>query len=433
LFNYNGFSYKQEENMPNIDDFIRPTEWVPEFLSDMGKVIRQWGEDRYIPIRQQVDEDWHEHKLVIPLMKEVLVDLGLSAAFFPAEVGGTDMPEPMALTVIVCEELARIDSGFATACIISLWGMAPIMFEPHRNMEMVEEFGPKFCGEELYVGSMAMTEPASGADIENFGRMHGKTIQTTALLDGDEWIINGHKIWPSNSAHVGDLYTVVCTTNKGSSDPNDFALILVPADSEGVSTGKPYQKAGMAADINSDIWFDNVRVPKRYRCHGPGDDLKYWKRAITMANVASTAMSVGVMKAVYEIIKKWTTERVIAGKPLKEHSLVADMLSEVAILIESTSAWMWTYTRELDHPEIYGWEPWDERFVLKTRGLVLHANNAVERACSRAMDFMGSYGYSREFDIEKHWRDQKVIGLWMGGKGLKTLENARYWYDLETL
>jgi alkylation response protein AidB-like acyl-CoA dehydrogenase len=419
--------------MPTIDDFIRPREWVPDFLSDMGKVLRQWGEDRYVPIRQQVDEDWHDHKLITPLMKEVLVDLGLNAALFPAEVGGTDMPEPMALTALVCEELARIDSGFATACICSIWGMVPITLEPHRNMELLREFGPKFCGEELFVGSLAMTEPASGADIENFGRMHGKTIQTTATLDGDEWVINGHKVWPTNSGHVGDLYVVVCTTNRGSSDPNDFALILVPANTEGISVGKPYQKAGMSADLNTDIWFDHVRVPNRYRCHGPGDDLKYWKRAITMGNIGSAAMSIGVMKAVYEIIKKWTSERVIAGKPLKEHSLVADMLSEVAIHIESTSAWMWTYTREIDHPEISGWEPWDERFVLKTRGLALYANNAVERTCSRAMDYMGSYGYSREFDIEKHWRDQKVIGLWMGGKGLKTLENARYWYDLETL
>jgi alkylation response protein AidB-like acyl-CoA dehydrogenase len=309
----------------------------------------------------------------------------------------------------------------------------PMLLKPHRNMELCVELGPKFCGEELYVGCHAMTEPASGADIENIGRMRGKTIQTTATLEGDNWVINGHKIWPTNSGRVGDLYVVVCTTKKGSTDPNDFALVLVPADAEGVSVGNPYQKCGMNADMNTDVWFDHVRVPKRYRLHGPGDDLKYWKRAITMGNIGSTAMCVGIMKSVYEIIKKWTTERVIAGKPLKEHSIVADMLSEVAILIESASAWMWCYTRQLDHPDIYGWEPWDERFLLKTRGLALYANNAVERACSRAMDFMGSYGYSREFDIEKHWRDQKVIGLWMGGKTLKTLENARYWYGLETL
>jgi len=419
--------------MPTIDDFIRPKEWVSDFLSSLGKVIRQWGEERYIPIRQQVDEDWREHKIIKPLMKEVLVDLGVNSAFFPAEVGGTEMPEPMALSNVVCEELARIDSGFATACMCSIWGMMPIIFEPHRNMELLDEFGPKFCGQELFVGSFAMTEPDSGADIENYGRMQGKTIQTTATLDGDEWVINGHKIWLSNSGEVGNLYTTVCTTRPGSTDPEDIALILVPADAKGFNAGNPYQKAGMSADVNSDIWFNNVRVPKRYRLHGPGDDLKYWKRAITMGNIASTAMCVGVMKNVYEIIKTWTTERVIAEKPLKEHSMVADMLSEVAINIESTSAWMWAYTREIDHPEISGWEPWDERFELKSRGLALYASIAVEKSCSRAMDFMGSYGYSREFDIEKHWRDQKMIGLWMGGKGLKTLENARYWYDLETL
>ena len=419
--------------MPTIDDFIRPKEWVSDFVSDLGKVLRRWGEERYLPIRQQVDEDWEEHKIIEPLLKEVLVDLGINAAFFPAEAGGTEMPEPMTLISVVCEELSRIDAGFATACICSIWGLAPILFKPHRNMELLMEFGPKFCGDRLYVGCHAMTEPLSGADIENIGRMHGKTLQTTATLDGDEWVINGHKIWATNSGKLGDLFTVVCTTRKGSSDPDDFALVLVPADMKGVSTGKPYKKAGMSADMNTDIWFDHVRVPKKYRLHGPGDDLKYWKRAIAMGNVASAAMSIGIMKNVYEVIKKWTTERVIAGKPLKEHSICAAMLSEIAILIESTSAWMWTYAREMDHPEIYGWEPWDERFLLKTRGLALYANNAVEQACSRAMDFMGSYGYSREFDIEKHWRDQKVIGLWMGGKGLKTLENARYWYDLETL
>ena len=250
--------------MPTIDDFIRPREWVSDFTTELGKVIRRWGEEKYIPIRQQVDEDWSEHKLIKPLLKEVLVDLGINAAFFPAEAGGTDMPEPMALSNVICEELARIDSGFAVACICSVWGLMPILLKPHRNMELCMEFGPKFCGEELYVGCHAMTEPSSGSDVENFGLMKGKTMQTTASLDDDEWIINGHKIWPTNSGEVGNLYTVVCTTNRGSTDPNDFALILVPADAEGVSVGRPYQKAGMSADVNTDVWFDHVRVPKRY-------------------------------------------------------------------------------------------------------------------------------------------------------------------------
>ena len=419
--------------MPTIDDFIRPKEWVSEVILDLGKALRRWGNERYIPVRQQIDDDWEEHKLVKAFLKEVLVDMGLNKAFFPVEAGGMGMSEPATGTAVVCEELSRIDSGFAVSALCSTWGLIPILLEPHRNMELCMEFGPKFCGDDLYMSCHAMTEPAGGSDIENVGRIRGRSIQTTATLDGDEWIINGHKIWPTNSGSDGNLFVVLCTTRKGSTDLNDFAEILVPADVKGVSVGKPYRKCGMAADMNSDIWFDHVRVPKRYRMHGPGDDLKYFLRTISLGNIACTAMCVGIMKNVYEIIKKWTSERVVAGKSLKEHSICADMLSEVAMLIESTSAWMWQYVREMDNPKIYGWDPWDERFALKSRGLQLYSSIAVERACSRAMDFMGSYGYATEFDIEKHYRDQKITSLWQGGKVLKTLENARYWFDLETL
>ncbi len=419
--------------MPTIDDFIRPKEYISDFVADIGKVVREWTEDKLMPIRRDIDGDWQHHELIKPLMKEVLVDLGINPAFFPAEAGGSELPELMTFINIVLEELARADSGFAVAVACSVWPLIPILVEPHRNMELCMEFGPNFCGDELYVGCHAMTEPASGADVENMGVMKGKTIATTATLDGDEWIINGAKIWPTNSGEIADLFGVVCTTKLGSTDPKDFAYIFVPADAKGVSVGNPYLKAGMSADMNTDIWFDNVRVPKFYRAHEPGDDLKYWMQCISTGNIGSAAMCVGIMKNVYEIIKKWTTERVIAGKPLKEHSICADMLSEVAALIESTSAWMWQYCREHDNSALYGVDPWDEKFCLKTRGLAWHANCAVEQACSRAMDFMGSYGYSREFDIEKHWRDQKVIGLWMGGKALKILENARYWYDTQTI
>jgi alkylation response protein AidB-like acyl-CoA dehydrogenase len=421
--------------MATIDDFIKPKEWVSDLAIQTGKAVREWAEKRYRPIVHQVDEDWEKHEIIEPLLKEVLVDLGLNSAFFPAEFGGQDLPESdyMALTNIVCEELARVDAGFATACICSLWGLVPILMKPHRNMELLEEFAPKFCGSELYVGCHTITEPASGADVENLGILRGKTIKTTATLDGDEWVIDGHKIWATNSGTVGHLYSVVATTKEGSTDLDDFGLFLVPADTKGLSVGKPYHKCGMSADMNTDVWFDKVRIPKRYRFHGPGDDVKYWRRTVSMGQIGAAAFCVGIMKGVYQIIKKWTTERIIAGKPLKEHSICADMLSEVARNIESTSAWMWTYTREWDHPEIYGLDPWDEKFALKSRGLAVHASMAVERTCSRAMDFMSSYGYEREYGIEKYWRDCKIIGLWMGGYGLKTIENARYWFDLKTI
>jgi len=419
--------------MATIDDFIRPEEWISDFTKDMGKVIRDWGKDKFLPVRKQIDEDWKEHKIVEPLLKEVLVDLGINAAFFPAEAGGTDVADPATFSCVLADELGRLDSGFTTAVICSIWGMLPILLKPHRNMELCTEFGPKFCGDELYVGCNAMTEPQGGADIENLGVTHGKTIQTTARLQGGEWVINGHKIWPTNSGKVGDLYTVICTTKLGSDNEKDFALILVPADTPGVSVGGAYQKAGMAADMNSDIWFDNVRVPKRYRMHGPGDDAKYFREVITYGNLLTAAMCIGVMKNTYEIVKEWVSQRIILGKPMKEHSINAAVLSEIAVDIEATSAWVYTYARETDFPEIYGVRPWEEEMQYKTRGVSLFGSDAAVHATGRAMELMGSYGYTRDYDLEKHWRDVKMTTLWMGGRNLRILENARYWYDIQTI
>lgn len=101
-----------------------------------------------------------------------------------------------------------------------------------------------------------MTEPQGSADIENMDVIKVSTIETTAVLDGDEWIINGHKLWPTNSGGICSLFGVVCTTNPGSRDLNNFAFIFVPADK------------------NGDVWFDHFRVPKHYRAC---DIEKHWR------------------------------------------------------------------------------------------------------------------------------------------------------------
>ncbi len=418
--------------MPTIDDFLRPKEWIPDIVLDMGKVIRQWGEEKYIPVRRQIDEDWKEHKLVKPLMKELLVDLGLAKGVWPAEVGGMDIPNPATFFAVICDELSRFDSAFALAIGVSCgWPLLPVALKPHRNMELCREFGPRFCGDELYTCCMDMTEPAGGSDIENVGRMHGKTIKTSARLEGDNWVINGHKLWPSNAD--ADLHGVLCSTNPGSSNEEDIAIIYVPRDAKGVTVGAPYHKAGMAADYNSDIWFDDVRVPKRYRAHGPGDDAKYFREVLVYGNVAGACLALGVMKNTYEIIKKWTSERFVFGKPLKEHSINAAVLAEIIIDIEASSIWLYAMARQIDCPDIYGVMPWDEAMVYRSRAASLFVTDAAVHATNRAMELMGSYGYCREYDLEKHWRDVKMSQLWMGGRQLDLIEVARYWYDIETL
>jgi alkylation response protein AidB-like acyl-CoA dehydrogenase len=298
-------------------------------------------------------------------------------------------------------------------------------------MELCCEFGSKFCGDELYTCCCAMTELQGGSDVENIEFMHGKTIKTSAKLEGGDWVINGHKIWASSSN--ADLLGVACSTNPGSSNEEDFAFIYVPADTTGVTVGAPYQKAGMAADYNGDIWFDNVRVPKKYRAHGPGDDAKYFREILAYGAACGAAFALGPMKNTYEIVKKWASERVVAGKLLKEHSINAAVLAEVAINIEASSAMLHVVARQLDCPDIYGIMPWDKAMLARARAVSLFVTDAAVHATGRAMELMGSYGYARQYDLEKHWRDVKMTTLWMGSRQLDLIEVARYWYDIETL
>jgi alkylation response protein AidB-like acyl-CoA dehydrogenase len=420
--------------MPTIDDFTRPKEWIPEMIEAMAMSIREWVDDRYMPIRRKIDEDWTEHKLVKPLLKEVMVDFGLNRSVWPIDVGGLDISSLGATgvsTIRIFEELGRADCGFAVACACSLWPVIPIAQLPHRNMELCNEFGPKYCGDKLYMGCYAMTEPEGGADIENIGRIHGRTIRTTANRKGSEWIINGHKQWPTNSGKVANLFCVLCITDEGK-DEEGLRLIYVPADTRGVSVGPAYHKAGMAADMNTDIYLDDVHVPLRYNAQPVEWTMKCFNEIITIGNLGTAAFSLGVLKNTYEIIKKYASERVVAGKPLKEHSMNAVILAELAIAIEAASTYSYTMAHMVDTPDVYG-PTWSQKIVAKTRACSMFVSDMAVNHTGRIMELMGSYGYTREGDIEKHWRDSKMLQLWMGGKQLDLMEVARYFYEGETL
>ena len=292
--------------MRTIDDFTRPLESLSPMDAPLRKVVREWADNEVIPHRRKFDEDYEEHKLIEPAFDKLMGEYGMQRVLFPSDLGGWGMGGSnyfATAAYMLCEEVSRADSGMGVAFAVVHWPLLLICVEPHVNRELCEEFAPIFCSTtKARFAANAMTEPQGGADIENMDIVRGSTIQTTAVLDGDEWVINGHKIWPTNSGEVADLYGVVCTTKKGSTDLNDFAFIYVPAHTPGVSMGGPYQKAGMSADMNTDIWFENVRVPKFYRAHGPGDDLTYFTEMITYGNMASASMCLGVMKNVYDCL-----------------------------------------------------------------------------------------------------------------------------------
>jgi len=422
--------------MRSIDDFTRPKEYLSPLDDILGQIIRQWAEKYVIPYRRSFDEDWEEHRLIEPAFDILMGELGLQRVLFPEEYGGWGLGHSNyagTAAYRLMEEISRADSAMGVAFGVVFWPLIMICNEPHVNHRLCEEFAPMFCNTRKAVfAANAMTEPQGGADIENLEIVRGSTIQTTAVLEGDEWVINGHKLWPTNSGGACSLFGVVATTNPGSRDPRDFAFIFVPADTPGVTQGGPYEKAGMAADKNGDIWFEQVRVPEYYRACGPGDDYKYFKEVITFGNMGSISFVSGAMMNVYEILKEFSETNYYRGCPLKEHDAVAGVLSDIARDIDIIRILGYQYAHMIDRPDLYG-PRWSEEMVAKGRAYKYFACDRAVEDLGKAMNIMETYGSDRAWDIEKHWRDLKIVQLWMGGKQLCQMETARYYYDCQTL
>jgi alkylation response protein AidB-like acyl-CoA dehydrogenase len=289
----------------------------------------------------------------------------------------------------------------------------------------MDKFIPMFCGDTPRCGCLAITEPAGGCNIEDAAE-HGLTIRTRARLDGNEWVINGEKMWPSG-ASIADIYCVVCTT-----DPNQkedgMALIYVPKDTPGLSFGKAEEKMGMKmTDVNTAIYFDNVRVPKEYRAGGAGVDWQLFRANIGWGRLTSAPMTLGNAQAVLEIVIEYCKNRFYGGKPVRNHSLQAAMIADMAVGIESARAFYLSVATMFNNRKKYG-NPGEDYLMARASAAKVYACDVTETVCNRAMELMGSYGYARDYHVEKYLRDSKIIQIWLGGGQLGRLDVVQSYY-----
>ena len=390
----------------------------------MGRALgRQFTENEIFPVRQQIDDDKDHTQVIEPIFRRLLIDMSFQKMMVSGEA--VSMVNQMGFM----EEIARGDSGIAVALGCTNWCILPLIYEPYKRPDLLAELTAPFQEDDIHFGCFAMTEPEGGCDIEN-PRMMGRRIHTRARLDGDEWVINGAKQWPTNSG-IASLYLTVCTTDPELGDEG-IALIYVPYPIEGVSFSRFENKAGMQADRNCSIFYDDVRVPRRYRAAGPGDDAKLLHQNLAVGSVGSAIMSVGTAQNIFEIVTDYATKRVVAGKPIKEHSVNACALGDMAIGIETARTYTLNVAYMLDRPEIYG-ERWSEEMLAKSRIAKVYAADVSIMVANKAMEMMGSYGYTRDADVEKHWRDNKMMQQWLGGSHVGRLDIARHFCNLETL
>lgn len=292
-------------------------------------------------------------------------------------------------TAIVCEELAVGDLGISV--IVAQTVKFVQMFQWRASEEVCRKFLIPFRDDDRYLIATCVTEADTASDILS-GRPDAR-VATTAVLDGDTWVINGVKQWSSGAGRA-KLYRVLARTPQGN------AYILVPSDTPGLAVHHVHDKLGERLCPNAGMAFDNVRVPKENLESLLGESqvgLDIRSKIMRASNAYAAACNVGVARAAYEAALEYAKTRVQGGRRIIENQLIGAMLADMYIELEAARLLYWKAAWAADHDEFY--DP-----KLHTMAKVV-SSEIAKKVTVQALEIHGGYGATKDLPMEKYVRD----------------------------
>jgi len=372
---------------------------LSEERQQFQEMARKFAEKEVKPLNDKFDDDWETHRYMPQVLKKA-AELGFMGLTIEPKYGGTGADGMTIMAVL--EELAAVNGGVATVIGDTWFAQTPVIIA--ANEEQRERFlRPLASRDVVNLGCICMTEPASGADIED-DRMRLRTVKTIVREDGDHYIINGTKVWPSN-AGIASHYIVIATVDPKLEDKGS-CIIVVEKDTPGLSFGKIERKMGMPEDQNREVIFEDVRVPKDNLLGKVGDGHKILQRTIAYNRLGAGMISVGIARGAFEYALQYCKDRVIGGKPLIKHSLISAMFADMATKIDAA--------RLLVYRASWSLRMRDPNRARYSDMAKVFATNAAMEVTSNCVQVMGSYGYSKEYPVEKYMRDAKIVQIFLG-------------------
>ena len=406
--------------MPNrvITDTSDPVlKYSQAFATDsdleMARTLHKYVDEKLMPRRLDMEGGFHrDEELARKAIEEVgkgLIALDVGRAFLPEEYGGLGLTSMVTFNIMM-EEIGRGDLGLATHLMLYSFVFAPAMFT--NNEAVLGRWAPLYCDDEYRTACIAFTEPAGGCNIDD-PTQHGRTLRTMARLEGDEWVINGQKLWPGGIGHA-EVYCTICTVDPDLGS-DGVVILYVPKDTPGLSAGEPEEKMGMLfVEDNGSIFYDDVRVPKEYCAGAPGGEGGQAFDDLGSTRFNDAAMILGAAQACLEIVEDYLADRLIVGKPVRERSLHAALIGEMVAKIQAGRSYHLNCAYMYDHPEIYG-DSLSRQQMARSAACKWFCTGVAEWVIRECMGLLGSYGYVREYHIEKYYRDAPIVRMWQGG------------------
>ncbi|PYE56617.1 acyl-CoA dehydrogenase family protein [Deinococcus yavapaiensis] len=360
-------------------------------------LARDFAKNEIIPIASEYDQKEELPWQVV----EKAFDLGLLNASIPEHAGGLGLG--MIDESIIAEELAYGCMGIYTILMASELGITPIIVGGS------EEQHKKFLSPLLdkpSLAAFALSEPNNGSDAA--------AMNTTAVLDGDEWVINGTKMWISNGG-VAEITVVFASVDKSKGHRGTVAIV-VPKDAPGQSYNKIKHKLGQRASLTSELVFENVRVPKENILGGIGDGFKIAMKTLDKTRIPVAAGSVGIARRAMEESIKYAKERAAFGRPIAEFQAIQFKLAEMAMGIETgrymTYKAAWLVDNAMPHSM--------ESAIAKA-----YCSEMAFKAANEGIQVFGGYGYVGEYPVEKLLRDVKLNMIYEGTNEIQRVVIAR--------
>ena len=363
------------------------------------RVVRDFCEGEVKPHAAEVDERGALHWDTIRKMR----DIGLLGLEIPEAYGGTEMD---AIGVVIAmEELGRACGSTALSLAAhNGLGCAPIA-RWGTDEQKARYFPRLLSGEGL--GALALTEPGAGSDLAG-------GVQTAAVREGDSWIIDGSKAWITN-AGIAPVITVLLRTDKAAGT-RGFSMILVETDAPGLTIYPPEKKMGLRGSPTHMLSFDEVRVPYEAALGEVGRGFPQTMQILDGGRIGIGALSVGLAQAALDESLKYATQRQAFGKAIAEHQAIQWMIADAALEIEAArlmvyrAAWLKDQGKDFSKAAAMG---------------KLMASEVAEKVSHNAIQIHGSYGYSREFPVERIYRDQRLMTIGEGTSEIQRMVIAR--------
>ena len=366
----------------------------------LRELAHEFAEKEIRPKAAEYDEHQTHPADVVAKAHEV----GLMNPHVPEELGGAGLGSMDG--AILGEELCWGCSGIGTAIVANILGALPMLIA--GTEEQQREWLPPLL-EEPILCSFALTEPNAGSDVSG--------IQTTATRHGDDYVINGSKMFITNAGHAA--WVIVFASTDKDAAHRGLTAFVVPTDTEGVVVEKHLDKMGQRATDTSALAFQDVTVPASNRLGEEGQGFKIAMQTLDHTRPGTAAGAVGVARAAFEHAVEYSKERVQFGQPVAMNQGVNFLVADMAAEIEAARLLVWQAAWLLDQ---------GERATLQSSYAKRFAADTAMKVTTDAVQIFGGYGYIKEYPVEKLMRDAKLFQIYEGTSQIQRLVIAREIY-----